>query len=86
MPNTITPSRSDGLNDYLFLPEYVHRFLSDFEIGIYDRWGELIYWTNDMNFKWYGEKAHVSEVYNWIIRVRNLDGKAFVYRGSVTVL
>lgn len=86
MPNTITPSRSDGLNDYLFLPEYVHHFLSDFEIGIYDRWGELIYWTNDMNFKWYGEKAHVSEVYNWIIRVRNLDGKAFVYRGSVTVL
>lgn len=86
MPNTITPSRSDGLNDYLFLPEYVHRFLTDFEIGIYDRWGELIYWTNDKNFKWYGENAHVSEVYNWIIRVRNLDGKAFVYRGSVTVL
>jgi len=86
MPNTITPSRSDGLNDYLFLPEYVHRFLTDFEISIYDRWGELIYWTNDMNFKWYGEKAHVSEVYNWVIQVRNLDGKAFVYRGSVTVL
>ena len=86
MPNSITPSRSDGLNDYLYLPQYVHRFITEFEIEIYDRWGELIYWNNDKNFKWYGEKAHVSDVYIWIIRVKNLEGKAFVYRGTVTVL
>jgi len=86
MPNTITPSRDDGLNDYLFLPEYVHRFLTDFDIEIFDRWGSLIYKTNDMNFRWAGEKAKVSEVYIWIIRVKNLDGKAFVYKGTVTVL
>lgn len=86
MPNAITPSRSDGLNDYLFLPNYVHRFLTDFDIEIYNRWGELIYKTNDMNFKWYGEKTHVSDVYVWIIKVKNLDGKQFVYKGTVTVL
>lgn len=86
MPNAITPSRADGLNDYLFLPEYVHRFLTDFDIEIYDRWGSLIFKTNDMNFRWYGEKAKVSEVYVWIIRVKNLDGKPFVYKGTVTVL
>ena len=86
MPNAISPSRSDGLNDYLFLPEYVHRFLTDFDIEIYDRWGSLIYKTNDMNFRWSGEKAKVSEVYVWIIRVKNLDGKPFVYKGTVTVL
>ena len=86
MPNAISPSRADGLNDYLFLPEYVHRFITDFDIEIYDRWGSLIYKTNDMNFKWYGEKAKVSEVYVWIIRVKNLDGKPFVYKGTITVL
>ena len=86
MPNAISPSRADGLNDYLFLPEYVHRFLTDFDIEIYDRWGSLIYKTNDMNFRWYGEKAKVSEVYVWIIRVKNLDGKPFVYKGTITVL
>ena len=86
MPNTITPSRSDGLNDYLFLPEYVHRFLTDFEIEIYNRWGEMIYWTNDMNFKWAGEEANITNTYIWIIRVSNLDGKSFVYKGTVTVL
>jgi hypothetical protein len=86
MPNAISPSKADGLNDYLSLPAYVHRFLTDFEIEIYDRWGELIYWSNDMNFKWYGEKAHVTDVYVWVIRVKNLDRKQFVYRGTVTVL
>lgn len=86
IPNAISPSKSDGLNDYLSLPEYVHRFLTDFEIEIYDRWGELIYWSNDMNFKWYGEKAHVSDTYVWVVRVRNSDGKQFVYKGTVTVL
>lgn len=86
MPNAISPSREDGLNDYIFLPEYVHRFITDFDIEIYDRWGSLIYKTNDMNFRWSGENAKVSEVYVWIIRVKNLDGKPFVYRGTITVL
>ena len=86
MPNAISPSKSDGLNDYLSLPAYVHRFLTSFEIEIYDRWGELIYWNNDMNFKWYGENAHIEDVYVWVIRVKNLDGKQFTYRGTVTVL
>lgn len=86
MPNTITPSRADGLNDYLYIPGYLHGFISDFDIEIYDRWGELIYKTNDLNFRWAGENAHVSDVYVWVIRVKNLDGKPFVYKGTVTVL
>lgn len=86
IPNTITPSRSDGLNDYLYIPSYVHRFISDFDIEIFDRWGELIYKTNDINFRWAGEKAKVSEVYVWVIKVKNLDGKPFTYKGTITVL
>lgn len=86
LPNTITPSKEDGLNDYLFLPDYVHHFITDFDIEIYDRWGELIYKTNDMNFRWYGENAKISEMYVWVVRVNNLDGKQFVYKGTVTVL
>ena len=26
------------------------------------------------------------QVYVWIVRVRNLDGKPFVYKGTITVL
>jgi hypothetical protein len=98
LPNAITPSKSDGLNDCLYLPEYVHRFLTEFSIEIYNRWGSLVYWSNDMNFQWCGEQGnrpedveagnHVinGQVYVWIVRVRNLDGKQFIYKGSITVL
>lgn len=86
IPNTITPSRSDGLNDYLYLPEYVQRFISEFDIEIFNRWGELIYKTNDMNFRWDGEGTNVTGVYVYIIRVSNLDGKPFYYKGTITVL
>lgn len=94
MPNSITPSRADGINDYLFVPDYVHRFVTDFDIEIFNRWGELVYKTNDINFRWDGnvdgngdaKRVHVSDTYVYIIRVKNLDGKPFVYKGTVTVL
>lgn len=98
LPNAITPTKSDGLNDCLFLPEYVHRFISDFSIEIFNRWGSLIYYSNDMNFQWCGDLGnrpediekdrHVmnGQVYIWFIHVKNLDGKPFVYKGTVTVL
>ena len=86
MPSAITPSKSDGLNDVFCVPEYVHRFISEFDIEIFNRWGELVYKTNDINFKWSGENVNLSGVYVYIIRVKNLDGKPFVYKGTVTVL
>ena len=86
IPNTITPSKSDDLNDCLSIPGYVHRFISEFDIEIFNRWGELVYKTNDINFRWCGEEVNLSNVYMYIIRVSNLDGKPFVYKGTVTVL
>ena len=76
----------------------MHRFLSEFSIEIFNRWGSLVYYNNDMNFQWCGESGnrpediennrHVinGQVYVWIVRVRNLDGKPFVYKGTITVL
>lgn len=86
LPSAITPSKSDGLNDVFCVPEYVHRFISEFDIEIFNRWGELVYKTNDINFKWSGENVNLSGVYIYIIHVKNLDGKPFVYKGTVTVL
>lgn len=80
LPSGISPSRSDGLNDYFYLPEYVHRFISYFDMEIYNRWGELVFKTNDMNFRWYGNiddkgsgmRVHVSDVYVYIIHYERL--------------
>ena len=89
LPNTITPSRSDGLNDCFYLPEYYHPLINDFEISIFNRWGNLIYYSTDENFKWYGEfegKTFYDVVYNYLIRYRDSVGKPYILKGFITVL
>ena len=89
LPNTITPSRSDGRNDCFYLPEAYHSFISDFEIRVFNRWGEQIFYSTDKNFRWYGEykgKTFYDTVYNYLIRYHDSRGKPYLLRGTITVL
>ena len=86
LPNAITPSRSDGLNDCLRLPELLIHKISDFSMSIFNRWGEQIFVTDDPHFSWCGETAHISDVYVYQLRLKDQNGKPFVYRGIITVL
>ena len=89
LPNAITPSNHDGLNDYFSIPERNLRSINLFEIWIYNRWGELVYYSNDKNFHWngeYREKIQYGTIYNYIIRYTNAAGKPEFVKGSVTVL
>ena len=89
LPNAITPSKGDGLNDYFSIPEHCVKSIDQFEIWIYNRWGELVYYSNDKNFRWNGEcrgTIQYQTVYNYIIRYTSLTGKPEVVNGSVTVL
>lgn len=89
LPNAITPSRGDGLNDYFSIPEHHLQSINLFEIWIYNRWGELVYYTNDKNFRWNGEyrgQTQYQTVYNYVIRYTDAAGKPYFVKGSVTVL
>ena len=89
LPNTITPSKSDGLNDILQLSDYDKTQIGDFSITIYDRWGGLVFYSEDKDFRWDGRKdgkLAVNAVYNYILRCTDRKGKPYVYKGSVTVL
>lgn len=89
LPNAITPSQSDGLNDYVQLPEYVSNQIQDFSIAIYNRWGELVYASNDKNFRWDGRKdgkLMVNAIYNYLIICTDLSNKPYRFTGSFTVL
>jgi gliding motility-associated-like protein len=52
IPNSFTPN-SDGTNDFfeIFGSKNAIRYVS---IAIYDRWGEKVYQSNDIDFKWDG--------------------------------
>jgi len=51
IPNTFTPD-GDGIND-IFKPEMFCDF-SNFKLNIYNRWGELIFQTDNPNLGWDG--------------------------------
>ena len=88
LPNAIT-ANGDGLNDEFFIPEKAQSQMSEFEIYIYNRWGELVFFSLDKGFRWDGSyrgKIYRNVVYQYVIRCKNLMGRPLQYKGSLTVL
>ena len=89
LPNAITPSKSDGLNDVFSLPEKIQNQIANFEIVIFNRWGEMVFYSTDKNFRWSGEykgKTFYDNVYQYVIHYSNPFGKWFTKKGTITVL
>jgi gliding motility-associated-like protein len=89
-PNAFTPD-DDGLND-VFKPELIGFDVSTYSLKIFDRWGTLVFSTNDISEPWIGNVRNgdyyaMQGVYNWIVEVkvdRLADFKTF--KGSVMLL
>ncbi len=100
LPNAITPSKWDGHNDYFSIDESQQRLIQDqdFEIHIFNRWGNLIFHSQQKDFKWDGREhrnnnkpirvddIYRNNVYSYIIRCKDLKGQAFSFKGSLIVL
>ncbi|HEX5624699.1 MAG TPA: gliding motility-associated C-terminal domain-containing protein, partial [Saprospiraceae bacterium] len=59
LPNTFTPN-GDGHND-IFKP-YPYRFIDRIEMRIFNRWGNLVYQTDDPDINWTGTDQSGSPV------------------------
>ena len=89
LPNAITPTRNDGLNDYFSLPEGCKSLISIFEITIYNRWGTMVYHATDKNFRWDGRingTIYFNVVYNYMIFFEDIIGRPYILSGTITVL
>ena len=89
LPNAITPGVGDGLNDYFCLHDGYKPLIKDFEIHIYNRWGELMFYSNDKNFKWNGEyngRINRNVVYTYLINFIDNNGVPYQLKGSFIVL
>lgn len=88
VPNAFTPN-SDGLNDVFRAKGFG---IVKYQIQIFDRWGEKIYKSEDINEGWDGKYQGrggeiVQEgVYTWLINVTNVFGKAHELKGHVTLI
>lgn len=89
LPNAITPGLGDGINDYFCIHDQYKPMIEDFEILIYSRWGELVYFSKDKDFKWNGEingKINRQVIYTYMINFTDLRGVPYQLTGSITVL
>lgn len=86
IPNAFTPD-GDGLNDY-FAGE--GRNLKEYEMMIFNRWGQMIYRTTDPKRPWDGGYKSSDTVlvdsYIYQFNVVDMLGAKKTYRGTVTVI
>jgi gliding motility-associated-like protein len=86
-PNAFTPN-TDGTNDY-FQPLVFGLFQTEI-FDVFNRWGQLVYTTNDITKGWDGKhngKESEIGVYVYYLKGRSLTtGKQYFLKGNVTLL
>jgi gliding motility-associated-like protein len=89
VPNIFTPN-GDGMND-VFNPSFTGRINpADFNMKIFNRWGEVIYDTYDINAGWNGKYLELlveDGVYIWRVEFGDsTNGERYTFEGHVTIL
>lgn len=85
IPNSFTPN-GDGLND-IFKAESVVE-VEDFQLFIYNRWGQLIFESKDINIGWDGNylgKEVPQGVYNWVLSYCSDDKHKIITKKSSSI-
>ncbi len=87
IPNAFTPN-DDGINDS-FSGKGI--FIRNYEMIIFDRWGNLIFFSDNINKPWDGKANHGTEiaqgeVYIYSIKVVDINAKNHTYKGIVTLV
>ncbi len=86
MPSAFTPN-GDGLND-VFKVKYP-QFIKSFHFEIFNRWGEIVYSSNDPQKGWNGAWKGIPQPtgnFIWQITLVDLDGKNEHHKGGVVLI
>jgi gliding motility-associated-like protein len=89
VPNAFTPD-ANGLND-VFLPQMRGFDENEYEFKIFDRWGDLIFETQNYQQPWIGNLNNgdyyvQNDVYIWVLTVRDLQGVRHEFTGHVSLV
>lgn len=86
IPNVFTPN-GDLINDFFLIMQ--SEKISEFNINIYNRWGNLIFQSTNTDFKWDGKfnGTECSEgTYFWVLNYTLEEDKIETKQGTVTLL
>ncbi len=85
LPTAFSPN-NDDVNDILFVRS---NFILDMEFFVYDRWGEEVFRTTDINTGWDGTfqgEELAPDVYAYCVKVTCTNEEEFVKAGNVSLL
>jgi gliding motility-associated-like protein len=88
IPNAFSPN-NDGINDTFAGKSLL--FFRDYQMSIFDRWGNLIFFSNDINMPWDGKANHGTDiaqqdVYVYVITLVDLNKLKHNYRGIISLV
>lgn len=86
VPNAFTPN-GDGRNDKIYVRGFGIKKLLNFTI--YNRWGEVVFETTDLNVGWdgvYKEKLQTDETYAYTVNAETFSGAILTKNGYITLL
>jgi gliding motility-associated-like protein len=86
IPTAFSPN-GDGINDFFFILPSCPLDLTYFRI--FNRWGEVLYQTNNINDKWdgtYKSEECALGVYVYVVSGGRPSGESVVVRGNVTLI
>jgi len=87
IPNAFSPN-DDGTNDF-FYGKGVG--ITKYELFVFDRWGNLIFFADEINKYWDGKANHgkdiaQQDVYVWKVKLTDVFDKKHNYIGTVTIV
>ncbi len=83
-PNSFTPN-DNGQNDKFILKGVKKKQFKYFELNIFNRWGELVFSTNDVNYGWDGGDSS-SGTYKWIATITDEIGGVHKKNGEILLV
>ena len=85
IPNVFSPN-DDGINDKLC---FRGNFILDFYLAVYNRWGECMFETHDINDCWdgrYNGNLCMPGVYTFLCRIKCEAGFSNLIKGDITLI
>ena len=86
--NAFTPD-NDGIND-VFVFKGFELDTDEFNFKVYDRWGHIIFETNDVNQGWdghvYGNKLGKPGIYAYVVVIKDFKGVEFTESGIINLI
>lgn len=85
VPNAFSPN-GDGENEMLYVRSAI---ATEIEFKVFDRWGELVFETTDINTGWDGTfrgKKLDPDVYDYYLRAVCVGGNEEIIKGNITLL